>query len=180
MTYIAVQLIQIAYSDDHRGRIDAEKRARIHGLPIAPIAGGVLQRSSLDAWSGYEPRSEVSGLPLCDGAISVTDELSLRAADDQLRFVHGPPATPWEARTVLTVPRSSWARVILNGKAGGSDHTWLIEFVVNAGVRPGAAGRDLSGFARCRTRLAPRLSAQWLSRALDREHLHVAEHGEAR
>jgi hypothetical protein len=143
MTYCAVQLLEFSFSDDRRGSEHAERRARIRGLPIAAIEGGVFQRSCLYAWTGYEPRSSVGGLPWQDGAIWIADILALRVVEDRLLFAYGPRAMPWENKVVLQVPRGSWARAVLNGKAGNSDVKWLNELVVNAGAFAGRPPGDI-------------------------------------
>ena len=58
MSYLAIQVIQIQYTDDQRGRVDAEKRESIRALPLVSIAGdGVLHNYRVNAWDSFEPKT---------------------------------------------------------------------------------------------------------------------------
>lgn len=131
MSYLAIQLIRIVYSDDGRGALEATKRERLRALPLPAIAGdGVFHDCRADIWNKYEPRGVVSAIPQRDGVVRIGETLELRVHGDKLELagIHDPPG-----KQPLSVPDDSWARVIWNRKQHGGDAKWLEELVVNAG-----------------------------------------------
>ena len=135
MSYLAIQVIKIQYTDDQRGRVEAEKRERIRALPLATIAGaGVLHECRIDAWERFEPKTSTSAVPLRDGAVVIEGAVVVRVEDTALTFVVDAGAEDWRAKPIFTTAADQWGRVIWNAKHATHDAKWLIEFVVNAGL----------------------------------------------
>lgn len=135
--YLAIQLIQIRYTDDQRGHEHAEKRERLRALPLPALAGdGVFHDCRVDVWQGFEPRTQSSGIPW-RGDHVVIEGLTLRPDESGLVFSVDPRADVRNSKTLCTVAESHWARVVWNAKSGNQETKWLTEFVVNAGLFAG-------------------------------------------
>lgn len=135
MSYVAVQIIQIQYTDDQRGSADAEKRQRIRAMPLVPVAGdGVLHDCRVNAWESFESKTTTSPLLLRNGEFLVADSMKLRVDDSALVFIQDAGAEIWKSKPTLKVPHGQWARVLWNAKRSNHDSKWLVEFVMNAGV----------------------------------------------
>ncbi|MBC7976793.1 MAG: hypothetical protein H7138_17600 [Myxococcales bacterium] len=136
MSYLAVQRIQIAYDDDHRGRVHAEQRTRIRAFPISAVAGdGVYQHCRCTAWQSYEPTITTGELLVRHGLIEVGADLLLRRDPDRMTVLR-PATARWGAKTITEVPLGSWARLVSNMKISSMEHKYLQEVVVNAGLFP--------------------------------------------
>jgi hypothetical protein len=137
MSYLAVQLIRIQYTDDQRGRVDAEQREHLRALPLVPIAGdGVLHECLVNAWDSFEPRSSTSAVPLRDGAVRIEAALELRVEDAVLVFGRDAGAEAWKSKPLFSVAEGQWGRVIWNAKRASYDAKWLVQLVLNAGLFP--------------------------------------------
>ncbi|HTR54447.1 MAG TPA: hypothetical protein VMJ10_27330 [Kofleriaceae bacterium] len=144
MSYLAIQIIQIQYTDDQRGRVDAEKRELLRALPLAPIAGdGVLHDCRANGWENFEPRTTTAPIPLRDSEVQVADALKLRIDNAVLVFIHDAGAEVWKSKPFLRVPEGQWARVLWNTKRSSHDSKWLVEYVLNAGLFPAPPGGDV-------------------------------------
>jgi hypothetical protein len=138
MSYLAIQIIQIQYTDDQRGRVDAEKRQLIRALPLAAVAGdGVLHDCRVTTWRSYEPWTMTSGVPMREGEVCLEGALRLRIDHAALVFVLDAGPRVRESKPLFTVPEEKWARVIWNAKHARDNAKWLVEFVVNAGLFSG-------------------------------------------
>jgi hypothetical protein len=132
MSYLAVQWITIAYTDDQRGAKHATKRARLRAFPLPPCDGdGVCHEIRADVRQGLEPVSTTRAIALRDGAVAIADGFRIMCVERTLAFV-GPNA--WSTRPAFVVLDGAWGRVIWNAKSGaGGDQKWLVEHIVNAG-----------------------------------------------
>jgi hypothetical protein len=138
MSYLAIQVIQIQYTDDQRGRVDAEKRESIRALPLAASAGdGVLHDCRVSASANSEPKTMTSAVPIRDGEVLIENALRLRVEDAALVFVLDAGADVWKSKQLFALAEGQWARVIWNAKRATHDAKWLVEFVVNAGLFAG-------------------------------------------
>ena len=129
MSYLAIQVIRLRYSDRERGRVEAEPRARLRAMPLEVLAGdGVLHASD-----GAHATTHAVASPTC-----IDDALTIhRAADSLALHFADTSATPRPAQLLVELPADAWGRVIWNRKETSHDHKWLVEIVVNAGLFAG-------------------------------------------
>jgi hypothetical protein len=132
MSYLAVQWITIAYTDDQRGAKHATKRARMRGFPLPSCDGdGICHDIRVDVRQGLEPVSKARGIALRDGAVTFADGFRITCVERTLAFIV-PSAS--SLRPAFVVPSGAWGRVIWNAKDGDSgEQKWLVEHIVNAG-----------------------------------------------
>ena len=132
MTYLAIQWIKIAYSNDQRGAKHANQRARLRAFPLPPFEGdGVFHEVRADLRQGLEPASMTSAIAMHDGAVSLAEGFRIACVARTLSFL-GPSA--WTSQPAFVVPFGTWGRVIWNAKDGDwGARKWLVEYVVNAG-----------------------------------------------
>ena len=132
MSYLAIQAIQIAYTDDQRGAKHAAKRARLRGFPLPPFeADGVVHEIRADIRQALEPTSTARGIALRDGAIALGGGFRITCVERTLVCL-GP--NPRSLRPAFVVPDGGWGRVIWNAKDGDfGEQKWLVEYIVNAG-----------------------------------------------
>ena len=132
MSYLAIQWITIAYTDDQRGAKHATKRARLRGFPLPSCDGdGIFHEIRADVRQGLEPTSTTRGVVLREGAVALADGFRITCVERTLAFV-GPSGSL--LRPGFVVPAGAWGRVIWNAKDGDSgEQKWLVEHIVNAG-----------------------------------------------
>jgi len=77
VSYLAIQVIRLRYSDRERGRVEAEARARLRAMPLVALAGD----SVLHEHDGARSTTTAVSAETC-----IDEALTIRRGDDALAF----------------------------------------------------------------------------------------------
>ena len=134
MSCLVVQLIEIAYDDDHRGAAHATRRARFRAFPLpATTRPSLLHTCDVTTWRDYAIDEATQDVPLRDGRAVLAEALEVEPVSEPpgLRVV----LRHRDAKLLkLAVPQDTWVRIVWNHKAWAGDHKWLVERVANIGL----------------------------------------------